>query len=220
MRVLVFLIGFWLLHSTGVTNAQQPVIPQPVELPFSVYMDGDFVGTHVITVAHTAQETQVNIAIDLTIKFGPIPIFTYTHRGRERWSQGALVSINTQTQENGEAMFLRLDRTATAMLEGESHLGRQALPGDLVPTSYWNRLLVAQNAILNTQDGEVLAVQVHDAGVETVTAFGQPVEAKKYVMSGDLRLQLWYDHSDRLVKLSFERRGRQFVYALEATGPS
>ncbi len=188
---------------------------QKLDLPFAVYMKGDRIGTHAITVERRDDEARVSVAIDLTVKFGFIPVFSYTHRAQELWQANRLVSLDSTTRENGDDMYLRLKRAQSGELVGDSNLGPQKLPGELIPTSYWNRALTRQSLILNSQDGAEMAVQVTPMGTETVMAFGQPVDAEKYVMTGDLRLQLWYDQADRLVKLSFERRGRQIDYVLE-----
>jgi hypothetical protein len=187
-----------------------------LDLPFAVYMKGERIGTHAITVERLdAQNTHVSVAIDLEVTFGFIPIFGYSHRAQEVWVNGALARLDSTTKENGDDTFVHLQRTADGKLAGESSKGPPSLPGWLIPTSYWNRALTKQSRILNSQDGSEMAVSIESEGPETVSVFGQPVVAEKYAMTGDLRLQLWYDGDDRLVKLSFERGGRPIDYVLE-----
>ena len=48
-------------------------------------------------------------------------------------------------------------------------------------------------AVLNTLTGKLNEVRVSDAGLETVTLADGPRQARRFVYSGDLSVESWYD---------------------------
>ena len=81
-----------------------------------------------------------------------------------------------------------------------------------MPTSYWNPETVGRAQLLDTQRGQLIAVQISPAERETIMVGGQTVSAKRHQVSGDLDLDLWYTAKGEWVKTSFAARGSKIVY--------
>ena len=75
--------------------------------------------------------------------------------------------------------------------------------GDAIPASLWNAKLTERSQLLNTLDGTEMNVTIEDRGVERVSVGGDTVDARHYVISGDLKREVWYDTTGVLVKVRF-----------------
>lgn len=144
-------------------------------------------------------------------------MFRYRHTNHEVWRHGRLVAIETKTDDDGESYRLS-GRATEAGLEVEGSGGNFVAPADVMPTSYWNTETVTKNRLLDTQRGRLIDVDIVPAGTEIVLLAGQPVNAQRYKVTGDLELDLWYATDGESAKISFEARGAEVVYA-RAEGP-
>jgi hypothetical protein len=66
--------------------------------------------------------------------------------------------------------------------------------------------------LLDTQHGRLIDVTVRPGGDETVMLEGRSVAVKRFQVSGDLDLTIWYTHDGEWAKTSFEARGAEIVY--------
>src|SRR3546814_14178916 len=111
-------------------------------------------GTHRIAFRQEGRALRVDIAIDIAVRFGPIPIFRYTHRNSEIWEDGRLRALNARTDDNGE-IFQARARGVPGGLRVEGAEGGVTAPADILPTSYWNVGLVRRPAVLRSEERRV-----------------------------------------------------------------
>ncbi len=128
------------------------------------------------------------------------------------WRDGRLIAIDTETDDDGEPFWLR-GRAEQNGLRVKGSSGRFFAPADIMPTSYWNPDILARTRLLDTQRGRLIDVSIAPLGRETVTMAGRSAEARRYRMTGDLVLDLWYTAEGEWAKTAFEARGAQVSYA-------
>ena len=75
----------------------------------------------------------------------------------------------------------------------------QYSPFDMAPLSHMARA----GQLIDPADGAVMTVDVGDAKWEEITVRGETIRARRYVMTGDLDRELWYDAAGMLVKVRF-----------------
>lgn len=188
---------------TAATGRAQSAAPTTDQLAFEVLRKGKPIGSHTISFTPNGDALQVDIDIRLDVKFLMFNAYSYRHSNREVWRDGRLVEISTKTDDDGEAFFVN-GRANGEGFEISASSGSTIAPENIIPTSYWDPAIVRQSQLLNTQNGELLDVTV-EPGDETEIEIGDgTVNARHYVMSGDLDLELWYDPAGTLARLRFE----------------
>lgn len=184
-------------------------------LAFDVYLDDSRVGSHSISFERIAEDRMdVEIAIDLEVKFGPFTVFDYRHRNSTEWHNGRLHRMESRTDDNGDRFDVAVDRSAGELLVNATGLDPYTTRPDILPTTYWMASTVAQSQLINTQSGEQIDVEVREIGREDVPGPAGPIPATRYGMSGDLDIDLWYDDDGILVSLAFRARGYDVTYQL------
>lgn len=200
------------LAAAAALPLRSPASATPAPLAFDIIRGGDVVGRHALNFRREKGDLHVDIAIDIEIKFTFITLFRYWHRNHEVWRDGRLVSLETKTDDDGDEYEIRARANGDELWVNGSG-GEYIAPGTTLPTSYWDSRTPLQNTLLDTQRGGLLEVQVEDAGADVLALRDMEVAARKYVMSGDLTLDLWYTTAGEWVKIAFEARGETVEYA-------
>lgn len=195
--VLTALTGARTAEAFGGTS-----IPEKANLYFDVWRNGSLIGSHRIDFRQDGADLVVDISIRLAVDFAYVTVFRYEHRNEERWRDGRLIAMTSTTNDDGKAEHVRLAATTDGLaVDGSIFTG--TLPADLLPTTYWRVESIRQSRLISSQDGRPMAVTVTDAGLDTVLSEGRMVPASRYLMRGDLDLDLWYDAAGEWVKLTF-----------------
>ena len=145
----------------------------------------------------------IHIAVDIAVGFGPITLFRYTLRGLEQWRNGAVVHVNATTNDDDTPEHMRADRDASGLWVEGSKAPRYLAPQEAMPATHWN--IAELNAPwINPQDGRLLHPLVQRLGDEALTMpDGTTRPAAHYALSGDAKLDLWYDTACQWSALRF-----------------
>lgn len=184
-------------------------------LLFAVRRDDKALGFHRIDFAEQDERLIVDIEIAFDYKLAFVPLYRYRHRNREVWEGDRLLSMASETDDNGDSFAVEAERKGDRLLVDGAE-GKLELPGNTFTTSYWKEAAMAKNQWLDTQAGTIVRSEVTKQSKETIEAGGRTVDATPYDLEGDLTCKLWYAEG-RWVKLNFVADGAVIDYALEAS---
>ena len=184
------------------------------EIRFDVLRQGKPFGHHIVRFEREESDTlKVDVDVELRAGLGPITLFRYELEATELWRDNELFEATGEVVEDGAREVMRARREGEMLrVEGDGFSGE--LPASILPASHWNVAQTGASELLSTENGELIPVDVVTLGRETILAGGQPVEARKFLMDGDIDVTLWYDDAGRWLKLAFEARGQQIEYVL------
>ncbi|MEI7712144.1 MAG: DUF6134 family protein [Rhodospirillales bacterium] len=182
-------------------------------LAFDIVRKGSKIGSHVLTFQPEANRLIVRIAADIAVAFGPIVLFRYKHRATERWEDGRVVSLDADTDDDGEKFAVKIRRDGDALAVEANGKPRYIAPPNTTPATHWNRGML-DGPFVNTQDGKLLRPSVISLG--TTTDLPRcPIPASGFALRGDCDLDTWYDTAPRWVGLRFKGRdGTEIRYEL------
>lgn len=207
---------FALIGATALAPALDAAVPEDGEIEFRVLRNGSDIGFHRLEFRERGEELEVDIDIELEVGLGFITLYRYDHDNLEVWRDGELVAFESRTDNDGEDLAVRAAVQGERMvIEGNAVEGERKVAPLAVPTTYWNPdRLQRASTLVDTQNGRLLDVTVTPLGSETIAVRGREVEARRYRVEGDLKVDLWYDSSDRWVKMQFRLKGADFEYVL------
>ncbi|HEX6142432.1 MAG TPA: DUF6134 family protein [Geminicoccaceae bacterium] len=175
--------------------------PPAEDIAFQALRNGSPIGTHKLRFSKDGERLTVDIEIAFAVKFAFLTLYSYHHTNRETWENGRLVRIETRTDDNGER-FRVSGRAVGDRLEIDGSSGRLTLPGDTVPSSYWDEAMATRGEWLDTQAGSLARSAVKAQPEEMVRIGRTEVPARRYALVGDITCDLWY-HDGEWVKLLF-----------------
>ena len=180
---------------------------------FEVRRNGSPIGSHVVVVEKQAQETLVQVALDLAVTFGPFTLYRYKHRSTERWQDGRLAAIDAETDDDGTRLWLKAwAEGGRIVLDGPD--GRQDGPAGTIPSSYWNPGLRTADAWIETHWGILAPIKVtREAPVTVRLPGGAEVRAIPHrITSEKAEVTPLYTEEGQWVGLTFNLWGARFDY--------
>ncbi len=184
---------------------------------FRVLRDGSDMGTHVISVKRSGSDIQVAIDIELKVKVLGITAYRYEMANREVWRDGKIVSVNSTSNDDGEAHFCRV-KPAGDELEVEGSVWSGTVAGDSVTTTYWSYDFLKSPLWISTADGDPLKVTVSNVGAGEIPGPNGPVATEKWAIGGDMDIDLHYIDRE-WVSVRFDAGGETAIYQPDTVAP-
>jgi hypothetical protein len=191
-------------------------IPANNQLSFRILRNDAAIGTHALNFLPDQDKLTVHIAVDILVKFGPIPIFRYQHRATEIWENGQVVGLDSKTYDNGKTFAMVGERVASGLMVKSNDAETYIAPATALPATHWNRRQL-DGPMINTQDGRLMRPVVKPEGsISLQTTTGKIVTADRFVLSGDVQMETWYDAQPHWSGLQFAAEdGSQIKYELD-----
>ncbi len=182
-----------LLGAARVAATMPPGVPGSDRLRFAVMREGARIGEHALVFTPVADGVDIRIDVNITVRLGPIPLFHYALRGLEQWRGGQCVYAAANANDDGTKAFMVATRDARGLWVRGSRAGKYLAPPAALVASHWNKAEL-RGPWINLQDGRLFHPAVRDAGPGPVLlAGGARLPAERYVISGDVHLDLWYE---------------------------
>jgi hypothetical protein len=184
---------------------------------FSVLYKGFKIGAHTLTYSSVTGETRITTEIDLSVKVAVLSVFAFSHRSEETWRAGRLMSLNSETVEQGETLHVE----GTAMPQGFRVMSKGgpviASPATLTSNSLWTPAMLEQATVVDAQRGGIMGVSARKFADEQIVIAGGPVHATRYTLiTPYFAGTVWYDKANHWVCAQFERDGSEVEYQLDA----
>jgi hypothetical protein len=159
-----------------------------------------------------------NSRLDIQVKVLMVTAYRFLYTSTDVWQNGCLVALNAMVDDNGKTKTIRAEqRDGGLTVVGPG--GTQVGPSDLFPTNHWNAGVIGSTRVIDTLKGTVADVRISDRGIETVTAGGKKQPARRFVYTGDVETEVWYDDSGRWLKMRFAAQDGSVVeYICERCG--
>ena len=171
-------------------------------LAFDVLRDGTPVGSHTVSFSRDEESLFVETKLDITIKFLMFTAYTLDYSSKATWSDGRLMFLEARTDVDGKVGLVSAQRS-NGLIRITDPDGSKEVVSDIFPTNHWNVAVTQSAEVLNTITGQVNKVSMRNLGLETITAEGIKIKARRWAYTGDLQNEVWYDDEGRWVKMRF-----------------
>ena len=164
---------------------------------------GSDIGRTTYDFERTGDILSVALSIDLRVRLGFVTLFRYTHANLEHWHGDQLIQFASHTNNNGSAEQAAAQWNGSALAVTGSKTRAYIAPPGALGSTYWNPRTV-HSPLINAQDGRLMKIRTVDAGPsEALQAGGAKIPATEYQVTGDLRLNLWYDALSTLAGMQY-----------------
>ena len=181
--------------------ALTPFLAYSEEWAFDAILNDKVIGQHTFQVGSTKTLSKTNFHIEFLF----MDIY-YQHRSEEAWSKGCLQSIKSSTNDDGERFEVE-GKIEGGHLSLVSNSIPNKLTGCVMTFAYWDKNILKQKHLLNSQNGEYLEVDIRPLAKETIEVRGESTPTQRYELKATkdgierLTIQLWYDKNLNWVAL-------------------
>jgi len=173
---------------------------------------GSKLGSHDLSFTQVSDRLTVTVAVDLAYKILSVPLYRYTHRATDIWESGLVVGLRATTNDNGDKFQVSSQRGATGSVTEGTKSPRYVSPPNALPATHWNRREL-DGPWINTRDGRIIPPRVTPGRVEAIpAASGHKVNRRRFSLSCDVQLSLWYDDRIGWLGLSSDKGGFTIRY--------
>lgn len=171
-------------------------VPPGDRLAFHILRGDSEIGSHTMIFTQRGQNLVVTSDVKIVIYLGPIAVFRYVHHVIETWDGGRFIAAEATTNDDGTAHFMRARQSAEGMMIDGSISGRYVAPPGALLATHWNRAEL-NGPMINPQGGKLLEpVVTPEPEAPIPLADGRRIPARRYSLTGDTKLDLWYDRAD------------------------
>ncbi|MEM1260818.1 MAG: DUF6134 family protein [Pseudomonadota bacterium] len=206
-------MGLSLLLATAAV-AEDFGVPSTVERwAFDVMLDKRKIGIHRFELIQGGDSIELRSDAKFDVKILFINAFRYRHQSTERWRDGCLVSLNADTDSNGDKLSVAGSASEDGFLV-DGKTGEETITTDcMMSFAYWNPAIIEQSALLNSQTGDYQRVEIRRVGEETIRAAGGDYPAVRYdIDTGKGVIKLWYGaETDRWLALEAPAKGDRTI---------
>lgn len=185
---------------------------------FEVLRDGDVIGEQTTTVSRSGDALEVGVRVRILVEVLGIGAYRYELDSAERWEGGRLVSLEGQTNDDGDREVARVRREGGRLVSSGTWSGD--LPDDAATTTYWSPAFLERGTWISTQTGKPLAVSVARAGAAEIPGPSGPLAVERWDVSGDIDLALFYDDRGEWMGSAFDAGGETARFRATSAGPA
>jgi hypothetical protein len=185
------------------------------EWRFRVFLDDKEIGYHDFVLEEVDNELRLQSEANFEYRLMFVKLYGYEHENTETWAGGCLTGIDSKTDANGKPFQV------SGSLEGNGFVlngaeGEVVLPSCSMTFAYWNPSFLKQERLINSQNGEVLDVEVSEPELVEIEVRGILQPALRYRLgAGEMKIELWYSETHEWLALETEARGgRRLRYQL------
>jgi hypothetical protein len=171
----------------------------PETIRFAITRNGDQIGTFTMEINRGPREITVTSATELTVKVLFVTAYQLKQTGSERWVNGKLVALISETDDNGTHHKVTV-ALKPAGLEVDADGKISTVDKTIMPASLWNPEMMKRTSVLDPQDGAIVPIEVTDMGAEELKIDARTVKAHHYSLKGKFTQDVWYDDKGRLVQ--------------------
>jgi hypothetical protein len=181
---------------------------------FRVLLDGREIGRHRYELQPRNDGMELRSKASFDVRFLFVSAYRYEHAAVERWQDGCLRELQSRTVTNGERVAVSARDTGGGLVV-DRPAGRDVHPGCVLSFAYWDPRILEARALLNSQTGELMPVEVVRVGPEAVNVEGQDLLATRHRISGTgLQIDLWYVGERWVALEAMTEGGRRLRYEL------
>jgi hypothetical protein len=203
------------LLSGVVFESESAAMTMSQEWRFRVYLDDKEIGFHDFELTHSDGRQLLRSRASFEYRLLFVKLYEYEHDNTEIWQNDCLTGINSRTEANGTPFSVVGEfKGDVLVLEGSE--GVTELPGCNRTFAYWNPSFLEQKKLINSQNGELLDVEISEPELEEIVVRGKRQPAWRYQLTArDMKIQLWYSQDKKWLGLESEARGgRRLRYVL------
>ena len=186
-------------------------IPKDNEVSFDIIRKNKNIGSLVTTFKKQDDKLQIRTILDIKVKIFLLTAYKFFQDTTETWIDGEFVKIEGYTDFEDEREYYIKGNDLDENFIASGMDGELTLSNKILPLNYWNKKILEEEEVFDTQKGIVRKITVKKLGNDIIEMNNKKIEAEKYIMNASKnpkdkgpfpQYTLWYK-DDELIKFEF-----------------
>ena len=205
----LFIIAVFFIFS--LTSNAFP-IPDDNDVSFDVIRKNKVIGNLTSKFIKDDEDIVLHSVLDINVKILFIPAYKFFQETKETWRNGEFISIDgfTDFEDDREYKIDGKDEDGVFRVTGMD--GSLELDEKIIPLNYWNKNILDEKELFDTQKGIVRRITVKKLKDEEIKINNSKLLSEKYTLNATKNPKdkgpfpeytLWY-YNDELLKMEFK----------------
>ncbi len=192
--------------------AQVFPIPDDKEVSFDVIRKNKIIGNLTTKFILSEEDLILHSVLDIEVKVLFFPAYKFFQETKETWRSGNFISIDgfTNFEDDREYKIDGIDEDNFFRVTGMD--GLLELDKNIIPLNYWNKEMLKEEEVFDTQKGIVRKIEVQKLKDEKIQINNNKIKAEKFIFNASINPKdkgpfpeytLWY-YNDELMKMQFK----------------
>ena len=186
-------------------------IPKDNEVSFDIIRKNKNIGSLITTFKKEDDKLQIRTILDIKVKIFLITAYKFFQDTTETWIEGEFVKIKGYTDFEDEREYYIEGNDLDENFIASGMDGELTLSNKILPLNYWNKKILEEEEVFDTQKGIVRKITVQKLENDIIEMNNKKIEAEKYIMNASKnpkdkgpfpQYTLWYK-DDELIKFEF-----------------
>jgi len=186
-------------------------IPKDNEVSFDIIRKNKNIGSLITTFKKEDDKLQIRTILDIKVKVFLITVYKFFQDTTETWIEGEFVKIEGYTNFEDEREYYIEGNDLDENFIASGMDGELTLSNKILPLNYWNKKILNEEEVFDTQKGIVRKITVQKLENDIIKINNKNIEAEKYIMNASKnpkdkgpfpQYTLWYK-DDELIKFEF-----------------
>ena len=186
-------------------------IPKDNEVSFDIIRKNKNIGSLITTFKKEDDKLQIRTILDIKVKIMLFTAYKFFQDTTETWVDGEFVKIEGYTDFEDEREYYIKGNDLDENFIASGMDGELTLSNKILPLNYWNKKILEEEEIFDTQKGIVRKITVQKLENETINMNNKKIETEKYIMNASKnpkdkgpfpQYTIWYKN-DELIKFEF-----------------
>ena len=186
-------------------------IPKDNEVSFDIIRKNKNIGSLITTFKKEDDKLQIRTILDIKVKVFLITVYKFFQDTTETWIEGEFVKIEGYTNFEDEREYYIEGNDLDENFIASGMDGELTLSNKILPLNYWNKKILEEEEVFDTQKGIVRKITVQKLENDIIKMDNKKIEAEKYILNASKnpkdkgpfpQYTLWYK-DDELIKFEF-----------------
>ena len=186
-------------------------IPKDNEVSFDIIRKNKNIGSLITTFKKEDDKLQIRTILDIKVKVFLITVYKFFQDTTETWIEGEFVKIEGYTNFEDEREYYIEGNDLDENFIASGMDGELTLSNKILPLNYWNKKILEEEEVFDTQKGIVRKITVQKLENDIFKMNNKKIEAEKYILNASKnpkdkgpfpQYTLWYK-DDELIKFEF-----------------
>ena len=194
------------------SNSEVFPIPEDNEVSFDVVRKNKIIGNLNIKFINDKENLILHSVLDIEVKILFIPAYKFFQETKETWNNGNFLSIDGFTDFEDDREYKIDGKDENGIFRATGMDGLLELDENILPLNYWNKQMLKEKEVFDTQKGIVRKISVEKLKDEKITINNSETETEKFIFNASKNPKdkgpfpeytLWYK-GDELLKMEFK----------------
>ena len=208
MKILIILLLlFFTTYSYGFP------IPKNNKVEYDVIRKNKIIGSIITTFEKEDDNLHITTIVDIEVKVLFVTAYKFSQISKETWFKGEFIKIDGHADFEDEREYFIKGEDSENNFVASGMDGELILNKNILPLNYWNKKVLEEEEVFDTQKGIVRKITVNQLEDEIIEINNKKIQTEKYILNATRNPKdkgpfpeytLWYNKKNELVKFKFK----------------